>query len=198
MGNLIRMALILLLMASPAFGNENQSFETNSMEQAIVGGGCFWCMEAVYETLEGVVDVESGYMGGTVPNPSYEQVCSGHTGHAEVIRITFDSRILKYTDILDLFWEAHDPTTLNRQGADVGTQYRSAIFFIDETQKTTALESIQQAQTRFNNPIVTEVSPASAFYPAEDYHQDFYSQNKNYPYCRAVITPKLNKLSGRK
>ncbi len=198
MGHLIRTTLIWLLLANPVFAIENPSSETQTMEQAILGGGCFWCTEAVYETLPGVVDVESGYMGGEVPNPSYEQVCSGHTGHAEVIRITFDPKALRYADILDLFWEAHDPTTLNRQGADVGTQYRSAIFFIDEEQKATALESIKQAQSRFNNPIVTEVSLASEFYPAEDYHQDFYTQNKNYPYCRAVITPKLDKLSGRK
>lgn len=198
MGNLIRKTLTWMLMANTVFAKQTQSLETNSMEQAILGGGCFWCTEAVYETLEGVVDVESGYMGGTVPNPSYEQVCTGDTGHAEVIRITYDPKILGFADILDFFWDTHDPTTLNRQGADVGTQYRSVIFFRDQGQKNTALASIRRAQARFNNPIITEVSPASEFHPAEDYHQNFYSANKNYPYCRAVITPKLNKLSGRK
>ena len=168
------------------------------MEQAILGGGCFWCTEAVFETLEGVTEVESGYMGGSVPNPSYEQVCTGTTGHAEVIRITFDPSILTFSDLLDLFWEAHDPTTLNRQGADVGTQYRSVIFFTNEQQKQASMNSIQRAQVHFNDPIVTEVTPASDFYPAEDYHQNFYSENTNYPYCRAVITPKLKKMAKRK
>lgn len=198
MGYLIRNTLTTLLFAAHSFAGENPSSEINTMEQAILGGGCFWCTEAVYETLEGVVDVESGYMGGTVPNPTYDQVCMGNTGHTEVIRITFDPEIVGFDDILDLFWEAHDPTTLNRQGADTGTQYRSVIFFVDDKQKATAQKSVALAQSRFENPIVTEISPASDFYPAEDYHQNFYSENKNYPYCRAVITPKLKKLSGRK
>lgn len=198
MGRMILTIFVLLRVGFPSSFATNHPMNTNMSEQAILGGGCFWCTEAVFEGLEGVVDVESGYMGGSVPNPSYEQVCTGETGHAEVIRVTFDPAILSYSDLLDLFWEAHDPTTLNRQGADVGTQYRSIIYYKDENQKKAALESIRMAQSRFDNPIVTEVAPAATFYPAEDYHQNFYSENKNYPYCRAIITPKLKKLSGRK
>ncbi|MBN2235012.1 MAG: peptide-methionine (S)-S-oxide reductase MsrA [Opitutales bacterium] len=199
MGNCIRLTLVWLTIACTAYAEQNLlSKKSTLMEQAILGGGCFWCTEAVFETLEGVTEVESGYMGGAVPNPSYEQVCTGKTGHAEVIRITFDPSILTFSDLLDLFWEAHDPTTLNRQGADVGTQYRSVIFFTNDQQKQASMDSIQRAQVRFNDPIVTEVTPASDFYPAEDYHQNFYTENTNYPYCRAVITPKLKKLAKRK
>lgn len=161
MGRMILTIFVLLRVGFPSSFATNHPMNTNMSEQAILGGGCFWCTEAVFEGLEGVVDVESGYMGGSVPNPSYEQVCTGETGHAEVIRVTFDPAILSYSDLLDLFWEAHDPTTLNRQGADVGTQYRSIIYYKDENQKKAALESIRMAQSRFDNPIVTEVAPST-------------------------------------
>lgn len=163
-------------------------------EIATLGGGCFWCTEAVYENMEGVKSVVSGYMGGSVKNPTYKQITTGKTGHAEIIQVEYDPDVISYTDILDLFWQAHDPTTLNRQGADVGTQYRSVIFYHDEAQKEIALKSKQEAQPNFKNPIVTEVTEASTFYEAEDYHQDFYANNRNYPYCRVVIAPKLRKL----
>lgn len=165
-------------------------------EVATLGGGCFWCLEAVYDELQGVVAVESGYAGGTVPNPTYRQVCSGTTGHAEVVQVTFDPEQISYREILEVFIQIHDPTTLNRQGADVGTQYRSVIFYHDEGQKATAEEMISQleASGKWRDPIVTEVAPFEAFYRAEDYHQEYYQHNQNQPYCRVVIAPKLKKF----
>jgi peptide-methionine (S)-S-oxide reductase len=165
-------------------------------EVATLAGGCFWCLEAVYDELQGVEEVESGYAGGTVPNPTYRQVCSGTTGHAEVVQVTFDPEQLSYRDILEVFFQIHDPTTLNRQGADVGTQYRSAIFYHDEQQKATAEEMISEleASGKWRDPIVTEVVPLEAFYRAEGYHQEYYQRNEDQPYCRVVITPKLKKF----
>ena len=168
--------------------------ETQNTETAVIGGGCFWCVEAVYERVNGVLSVESGYAGGDIPNPSYEQVCNGTTGHAEVVKITFDPAIISFSEIIDIFWKAHDPTTLNRQGADRGTQYRSIILYEDEAQKRQAEESLKRAQPLFDRPIVTEIKELAVFYSAEDYHQDYYERNPYGGYCRVVITPKLNKL----
>jgi peptide-methionine (S)-S-oxide reductase len=164
-------------------------------EQAILGGGCFWCVEAVYERLDGVRSVESGYAGGHVAHPTYEQVCSGSTGHAEVARITFDPSVISFDDILDMFWQAHDPTTPNRQGADVGTQYRSIILTHDASQQERAVASRAKAQKLFSSPIVTEIRPLDTFYAAEAYHQDYYKNNASAPYCMFVIRPKLKKLN---
>jgi peptide-methionine (S)-S-oxide reductase len=165
-------------------------------EKATLGGGCFWCVEAVYERLPGVLSVTSGYAGGQTPDPTYEQIGTGRTGHAEVVQIEYDPEKISYEKIIDLFWQAHDPTTLNRQGADVGTQYRSIILTADHAQKKIAEESKSRAQGEFRSPIVTEIVPLEKFYPAEDYHQDFYRQNPLHPYNLAVIRPKLKKLEG--
>jgi len=163
---------------------------------ATFGGGCFWCTEAVFLRLKGVVSVASGYAGGTVANPTYEQVSSGETGHAEVIQVTFDPTQVKYDALLEVFFKTHDPTTLNRQGADVGTQYRSVIFTHDDAQKKTAEEvkAALEAAKAFDRPIVTEITPYKAFYKAEDYHQGYYDANPRAGYCRVVIAPKLEKL----
>ena len=167
------------------------------LELATLGGGCFWCLEAVYSKLEGVKSVAPGYAGGTKLNPTYEQVCTGNTGHAEVIQIDFDPQKTSYETLLDWFWRCHDPTTINRQGRDVGTQYRSVIFYENEAQKTTATESKKDAEKSgmFDAPIVTEIATLPEFYPAEDYHQDYYSNNSNAGYCTYVIRPKLAKLN---
>lgn len=164
------------------------------LAKATLGGGCFWCTEAVFETEPGVKSVTSGYAGGSVKNPTYREICTGRTGHAEVIQVEFDPAVVSYDRLLELFWEAHDPTTLNRQGADTGTQYRSIILYHDEAQRRSAEASKTAAQAHFQNPIVTEIVPLEAFYAAEKDHQDFYRNNKSYPYCRAVIVPKLKKL----
>lgn len=163
---------------------------------ATLGGGCFWCLEAVYLELHGVEKVISGYAGGTVVNPSYKQICTGTTGHAEVVQLTFDPDQISFREILEVFFTIHDPTTLNRQGADVGTQYRSAIFYHDETQRQIAETMIAEldAARIWLNPIVTEVSPLDIFYEAEAYHQDYYRQNANQPYCHIVISPKVAKF----
>ena len=165
-------------------------------EVATLAGGCFWCLEAVYENLKGVERVESGYSGGSLPHPTYQQVCSGSTGHAEVVQITFDPRVVTYRELLEVFFTIHDPTTLNRQGNDVGTQYRSAIFYHTPEQKSTAEEVIAEleAQKAWDGAIVTEVTPLDAYYPAEDYHQAYFRQNPNQPYCSAVIAPKVAKF----
>jgi len=163
-------------------------------ELATFGGGCFWCMEAVLQRTEGVLSVASGYAGGTKRNPTYEEVCTGETGHAEVIQVAYDPERLSYTDLLDMFWQAHDPTTPDRQGADVGSQYRSIILYHDEKQKAAAEQSLQKAQAKVRAPIVTEIRPLETFWKAEDYHQDYYNQNRNAGYCRLVISPKLKKL----
>jgi peptide-methionine (S)-S-oxide reductase len=167
-----------------------------SKDTATLGGGCFWCLEAVYDELNGVEAVVSGYAGGHVPNPTYEQVCSETTGHAEVVQITFDTDIVSYESILDVFFTIHDPTTLNRQGADVGTQYRSAIFFHAPEQETVArqvMANLEEARL-WNAPIVTEVTELETFYPAEDYHQEYFKRNPSQGYCRVVIAPKVAKF----
>jgi peptide-methionine (S)-S-oxide reductase len=164
-------------------------------EVITLGAGCFWCIDAAYKQLDGVQAVVSGYMGGTVVDPTYEQICEGTTGHAEVVQVVFDPKKISAEKILAWFWDLHDPTTLNRQGADVGTQYRSAIFYHSDAHKTLAEASKKAAQANFKDPIVTEITKAVTFYPAENYHQDFYFQNKsNNGYCRMVVEPKLKKL----
>lgn len=162
---------------------------------ATFGGGCFWCMDAVYQYVPGIIKITSGFAGGSTDHPTYEQVCTGRTGHAEVIQITYDPAKVSYNQLLDLFWKAHDPTTLNRQGADSGTQYRSIILTSSPEEATEAEASKKKAQAQFPDPIVTEIVPLKTFYPAEDYHQDYYQNNKDKnPYCQVVIAPKLKKL----
>ena len=165
-------------------------------EIVTLGAGCFWCVEAIYQRLEGVEKVESGYSGGSVKNPSYEQVCTGRTGHAEVIQVTFDPKKLSLKELLQVFFKTHDPTTLNKQGTDVGTQYRSAIFYRGDEQKNIAVQVKKEtdAATIWDDPIVTEISPFTEFYKAEEYHQDYYNQNSFQPYCMMVINPKLSKF----
>jgi peptide-methionine (S)-S-oxide reductase len=165
-------------------------------EVATLAGGCFWCLEAVYNQLRGVLKVESGYAGGHIPNPNYQQVCTGGTGHAEVVQVTFDPEVITFRDLLEIFFTIHDPTTLNRQGADVGTQYRSAIFYHTPEQKETAEQIISEmtAEKVWDNQIVTEVTPLKDFYPAEDYHQEYYLNNPSQGYCRVVIAPKVAKF----
>lgn len=164
------------------------------MEKALVGGGCFWCIEAVYNRVIGVTSAISGYAGGLRKNPSYEQVCSGATGHAEVVEITYDPAIISYEEILDIFWVIHNPTTLNQQGADCGTQYRSVIYYYDESQKEKAFKSKVNAQQQWNNPIVTELTLAPEFFAAETYHQNYYNEHPTQGYCYAVIAPKIEKF----
>ncbi len=168
----------------------------NGLELATFGNGCFWCTEAIFEQLEGVTKVESGYAGGVVNDPSYKEVCSGTTGHAEVIRLTFNPEIISFIELLDVFFNTHDPTTLNRQGADVGTQYRSAIFYHNDVQKLEAEKMIADLESEkiFDSEIVTEVTAINNYFVAENYHQDYYSNNKNQGYCRMVINPKLDKF----
>lgn len=170
--------------------------QSKDTQVATLAGGCFWCLEAIFAELNGVEKVVSGYTGGKVANPSYQEVCTGKTGHAEAVQITFDPRVISYKDILEIFFQIHDPTTQNRQGADVGTQYRSAIFYHDVEQKAIAEQTIKEldAARVWKSPIVTEVKPFSAFYPAEDYHQDYFRQNSSQPYCKVVIAPKLAKF----
>jgi len=163
-------------------------------EKAVLGGGCFWCIDAIYHGQPGIKSVVSGYAGGSVARPTYEQVCTGTTGHAEVVEITFDPALTTYEKVLDLFWDAHDPTTLNRQGADAGTQYRSIIVAQNSGQLAAAEKSKAAAQPKFHGKIVTEIVEGKEFFPAEEHHQDFYERNPNYPYSRAVIAPKLEKL----
>lgn len=176
--------------------NSTPEREAGSNAVATFGAGCFWCVEAVLEQLDGVLDVSSGYMGGQLPNPTYQQVSSGTTGHAEVVQVTFDPRRISYEELLQYFWKLHDPTTLNRQGNDRGPQYRSVIFYHSDAQRQAAEKSRQaiDASGTFQDPIVTEISEAGPFFPAEDYHQDYYRLNKGEPYCRIVIAPKLDKL----
>ena len=179
-----------LIMAETANNTQRK------IEQATFGAGCFWCVEAVFEQLEGVLDVEAGYTGGSTENPTYEEVCTGKSGHAEVIQIDYDPNIITFEKLLDVFWKSHDPTTLNQQGADSGTQYRSAIFYNSEKQKILAQNSKESTvkMELYSDPIVTEISPLTKFYIAENYHQDYYKTNQNVPYCQLVIRPKLDKL----
>lgn len=197
-------ALILLFSnCSKKSNSSNQLIKTDNSkttmssntDTAVFGAGCFWCVETIFDRLKGVQSVESGYAGGTVENPTYEQVCNGNTGHAEVARITFDPSVISFEELLEVFWTTHDPTTLNRQGADVGTQYRSAVFYLNEEQKQTAEKSKKEyAPQLWDNEIVTEISPLNKFYPAENYHQDYYNQNSEKSYCKFVINPKLQKF----
>ena len=176
--------------------NQGQNQSESHHEVATLGGGCFWCLEAVYEELRGVERVESGYTGGAVANPSYQAVCTGTTGHAEVVQVTFDPNVVSFRDILHVFFTIHDPTTLNRQGADVGTQYRSAIFYHDEEQRRVAEEVIREleAEKVWNNRIVTQVVPLETFYKAEEYHQGYFRRNPSQSYCQIVIEPKVSKF----
>ncbi|HKG90759.1 MAG TPA: peptide-methionine (S)-S-oxide reductase MsrA [Gemmatimonadaceae bacterium] len=164
-------------------------------ETAIFGGGCFWCLDAVYRQLRGVARVESGYAGGDSPRPSYEEVCTGMTGHAEVVRVTYDPSVVTYRDLLDVLFTIHDPTTLNRQGADVGTQYRSVIYYLSPEQQGEAERAVAEleAEGRWDDPIVTAIEPAPEFYAAESYHQDYFARNPGQGYCRAVVAPKVAK-----
>jgi peptide-methionine (S)-S-oxide reductase len=175
-------------------GSNQQGASMDKFEKATFGGGCFWCVEAVFERVDGVTSAVSGYAGGTTVKPTYEQVCTGNTGHAEVVEITFDPKKVTYEELLNIFWSAHDPTTLNRQGADVGTQYRSVIYTHSEEQRLVAERSKREAQKDFEDPIVTEITPAGPFYKAEQYHQDYFDNNPNAAYCTFVIAPKLKKL----
>jgi peptide-methionine (S)-S-oxide reductase len=167
-----------------------------NLEEAIFGGGCFWCLEAVFDQLKGVASVESGYAGGKNENPTYQQVCSGSTGHVEVVRISFDPQEITYPDLLDIFFTVHDPTTLNRQGNDTGTQYRSVIFYTSQEQRAAAEKAIADlnAARTYPNPVVTTVEPAPKFYVAEPYHQEYFTNNANQPYCQFVVAPKVKKF----
>lgn len=164
------------------------------MSKAVLGGGCFWCIEAVFEKVDGVVSAVSGYAGGHLEDPTYKEVSSGRSGHIEVVEILFDPQLITYEEILKLFFKAHDPTSLNRQGADVGTQYRSAILYTSEDQRIKAEQAVQEASKNYEDPIVTEIEPLEKFYKAEDYHQDYFRNNPQAAYCRFVISPKLKKL----
>jgi peptide-methionine (S)-S-oxide reductase len=178
----------------------NQATEPRpGLEVATLAGGCFWCLEAVYDQARGVKSVVSGYSGGTVANPTYRQVCAETTGHAEVVQVTFDPKVISFAELLEIFFTIHDPTTLNRQGADVGTQYRSAIFFHTPEQRATAERVIEEIEAAgiWDGPIVTEVTPLTAFYPAEDYHQEYFARNGGQPYCQVVVAPKVAKFRSR-
>jgi len=173
---------------------EHQNRQPGGLERATFGGGCFWCLEAVYQLVDGVKSVTSGYAGGHTANPTYQAVCAGQTGHAEVIQVAFDPRAVTYERLLEILWEVHDPTTLNRQGADVGTQYRSIVLYHDEPQRLAAERSRTAAQGRWDRPIVTELQALTKFYPAEAYHQNYYRNNPSAGYCQAVIRPKVDKF----
>jgi len=188
--------LLIMLMITTAPKPEPKIAETTGKEEATLGAGCFWCVEAIFQRVKGVLHVESGYSGGTVTNPTYEQITTGRTGHAEVIRLDFDPTIISYETILEVFWHTHDPTTLNRQGADVGPQYRSVIFYHDEKQKQIAEASKEKTQKAglWDDPIVTEISPLINYYKAENYHQNYFNNNPNAGYCSIVIAPKVAKF----
>jgi peptide-methionine (S)-S-oxide reductase len=179
----------IVMNAEPASTNAPAKLQT-----ATFGGGCFWCAEAVFQRIPGVKSVTSGFAGGATANPSYEEVCTGSTGHAEVIQLQFDPAVISYDKLLEIFWEAHDPTTLNRQGNDVGTQYRSIILYSDDAQKLAAEKSKAEAASHFSSPIVTQIVPLTKFYPAESYHQNYYNEHSHQGYCEFVIRPKLRKL----
>lgn len=196
--------LSLFMITGISCGQKNQAPTTmkkninspEGLQLATFGSGCFWCTEAIFQNVKGVEKVESGYSGGKVKKPTYKEVCSGLTGHAEVVQITYDPTVITFDELLEIFWQTHDPTTLNRQGADVGTQYRSAIFYHTDTQKELAETYKRKLDESgaFNSPIVTEITPYSEFYKAEDYHQNYYNLNSNVPYCNLVIKPKLEKF----
>ena len=184
--------LIFSLFLSIIYGEKSMK----EIQKATFGAGCFWCVEAVFERLDGVVDVIPGYSGGHKKNPTYREICNGTTGHAEVAQITFDTKIITFNDLLNMFWKSHDPTTRNKQGNDIGTQYRSAIFYHNNEQKTIAKESKNKVDNSnvFLNPVVTEITKLDKFWPAEDYHNNYYNNNMDQPYCRVIIKPKLDKL----
>lgn len=184
--------------AAPDKETKTEKTEASTTRFATVGGGCFWCLEAYYEQFRGVKAVVSGYAAGQTENPTYKQVCSGQTGHAEVVQIEFDPKEISYEQLLEIFWDIHDPTTLNRQGADEGTQYRSIILYHDEAQKTAVEKSKEEANKRFKGAVTTEIGPLKKFYPAETYHQDYFRNNPNASYCSYVINPKLEKLKKSK
>ena len=190
----MRKAILSLILFSSAIYTQNISM--NQTEITTLGGGCFWCVEAVFQRIDGVLNVIPGYAGGHVNNPSYREICTGKTGHAEVARIEFDPNIISYKQLLNVFWQAHDPTTLNKQGADIGTQYRSVIFYHSEEQKAVAEKSIKSANESkyWPNPIQTEITEINSYTDAEDYHDNYYNENPNQPYCQFVIKPKLDKL----
>lgn len=200
--NIALVGLISITLSHISCGSSTKTADLNTnkniskMDTITFGAGCFWCVEAVYQRLKGVHSVTSGYMGGKMKNPTYREVCSGLTGHAEVCQITYDPKVVSFQTLLEVFWQTHDPTTLNRQGADVGTQYRSAIFVHSDEQLRQAEEwkSNLNAKQVFPNPIVTQIESASDFYPAEDYHQDYFNQNGTEPYCQIVIKPKMDKF----
>ena len=185
--------LLLMIAARVSSAEPHPGPSSSTFERATFGGGCFWCLEALFQTIDGVKSVISGFAGGTVANPSYEQVCMGTTGHAEVIQVEYDPAKISYEKLLNYFWQAHDPTTLNRQGGDVGTQYRSVILCHNEAQKLAAEKSKTAAAHLYTNPIVTQIVPLTQFYRAEDYHQNYYRNHRQAPYCRLVIRPKLDK-----
>ena len=189
-----RQLLAIVLFLAGAAAGFSQTMNTNHTETATFGGGCFWCMEAEFQKIPGVKHVTSGFAGGHTANPSYQDVCTGDTGHAEVTQIEYDPQKVSYEKLLNYFWDAHDPTTLNRQGADTGTQYRSIILYQNEAQKAAAEKSKAEAQKKFKDPIVTEIVPLKKFYVAEDYHQNYYNDNPNAGYCQVVIKPKLQKF----
>ena len=195
-----RLLSLAILIASTSTGfaqkvkTPDSTPSTNATELATYGGGCFWCVEAIFQRLDGVKSVASGYAGGKKDNPTYEEVCTGQSGHAEVIQIEYDPKKISFNDLLDVFWLAHDPTTPNRQGADRGTQYRSVIFYHDEKQKLAAEASKKTASPQFKDPIVTEISPLPKFFKAEGYHQNYFNRNPNASYCTFVIRPKLDKV----
>lgn len=205
--HLLASLMLTTLVSISCADAQNKPPSMNSLKQhpmetkqqsdvAILAGGCFWCVEAVYELVDGVISVESGYIGGSVKDPTYREVCEGTTGHAEACRVTFDPSVISFADVLQVFFAAHDPTTLNRQGNDVGTQYRSAIFTVNAEQEQTSREYIRQltAAKIWSDPIVTEVTPAGVFYKAEDYHQNYYERNGSQPYCAFVVRPKVEKF----
>jgi peptide-methionine (S)-S-oxide reductase len=189
----VLMAVLGLAGAALAAAEENKPMESHT-EFAVLGGGCFWCMEAVFDHVPGVKAVVNGFAGGHTKNPTYQEVCTDTTGHAEVVRIEYDPAVVSYEHLLDVFWDSHDPTTLNRQGADEGTQYRSIILYANDAQKAAAEKSKAAAQARYGGGIVTEVVPLQAFYPAEDYHQHYFAKHPDAGYCRLVIRPKITKL----
>lgn len=188
--------IFLICIFALSLSGFSQNKKTSNFETITLGGGCYWCVEAVYENLDGVKSVVSGFAGGNIANPTYEEVCTGTTGHAEVVQITYDKNVTDINEIFKVFFTVHDPTTLNRQGADVGTQYRSVIFYKNDEQRKAAQSIIAELNKAkvYNNPIVTKVEPFKAFYKAEDDHQNYYANNKNQPYCRMVIQPKIEKF----
>ena len=186
--------LLFLSLGAPLFAADAAGGTAVKTETAVIGGGCFWCLEAVYEKVNGVLDVESGYAGGAMANPDYRSVCSGKTGHAEVIKITYDPAKVRYEDLLAIFWDIHDPTTVDRQGADSGTQYRSIILVANDAQKKLAEAARDAARAKFSDPVVTQIVPLKEYWKAEEYHQDYFRKHPEQPYCAVTPPPKLQKL----